>query len=764
MLNDLHRRTWLLAAAGGLLVRTGQAQQPALAPFWTLPGESRVLDSPTVYEQVAPAVQLGDGMALLFIGASGPGLALWQVDPLQPERSRLTPRPDLVIDSTPAPGGGVRRARLRSAHTTAGVWLAGGASVRLLRPDGTVLTRALRVPRDSITLVPLADGAVLLLGGEAWLQPQGDRRAWVQVERVALDAAGAGLQADALPDLPVDVSGTGQLGSFYGWRALQLRDERVLIAGGQRNLTLISTPGAAAWQVLPGMALARQDAALALLPDGRVWASGGGWDASDPDAASSSELWDPRTQRWSAGPGLPVPMEDHQAVVSFDGRRVLLAGGKLSPVLAWMPGAALVTVAAQPGLQRRGAALVPLAGNRLALVAGTTARFYAEAWGRRSPGASIVAVASGDTRTSTALWPMLAQAGVARQGDRIVAVGGLWRSAHGGSEVHLPARGAELHDLRSGLVTTLPPLPVPAAQAQACWLDDRRLLVAATRSVSSGFAAWLGVLDLGAGWRTLDVSPLLARFQRNARRMPGVQLSGFDGRQAWLLHGRALLPLDPSRGSIGTPVPLPRWREDPVMRVLADGRVLLAGGSAQAELVASRAADCPDTDACPVTYLGWGSLGPARGHEWYVPATGHWQHSVPSEGAAFTAAVLADGRVAQAGTAPDSDQVLLELSDAAGQQWQTLPWPAGTLPTLGKDNTLKVFASEQTLFLRAMPGDTPRWWWMNLSRDPAAWQPMAGGPSPYELPPGGLPLGQTDADGRPLFVTGGISGLFVHTR
>ena len=39
----------------------------------------------------------------------------------------------------------------------------------------------------------------------------------------------------------------------------------------------------------------------------------------------------------------------------------------------------MVTVAAQPGLQRRGAALVPLAGDRLALIAGTTARSHDEA-------------------------------------------------------------------------------------------------------------------------------------------------------------------------------------------------------------------------------------------------------------------------------------------------------------------------------------------------------------------------------------------------
>lgn len=764
----MHRRTWLLATAGGLLPRAGRAQPQGPAPFWTLPGETRVLNEPIVYEQVAPAVLLGDGTALLFIGQAGPGLALWQVAPLQPERSRLTPRPDLVVDRTTAPGGGVRRARMDSARTAAGVWLAGGASVRLLRPDGTVLTLALREPRDGITLVALPDGGVLLLGGQGWLQPSADRRAGLRVERVALDATRAGLQADSLPDLPLNTSGTGDLGSFYGWRAQHLGDGRVLIAGGPRNLTLLSTPDASAWQVLPGMALMRVDPALALLPDGRVWATGGGWDASDPDAASSSELWDPRAQRWSVGPGLPVPMESHQAVASFDGRRVLLAGGKLSPVLAWVPGSALVTVAAQPGLQRRGAALVPLAGDRLALVAGSTARSYDEAWGRRSPGASIVALAPGDSRNTTALWPMLEQVGVARQGDRVVAVGGRWLSAHRGSEVRLPARGAELHDLRSGRVTTLPPLPVVAAQAQACWLDDRRVLVAATRSVSSGFAAWLGVLDLSTGWRTLDVAPLLARFQRNASGMAGVQLAGFDGRQAWLLHGRALLPLDPASGRIGAPVALPRWREDPVMRVLADGRVLLAGGRAQADLVASHAADCPDTDDCPVTYIGWGPgpLGPARGHEWYVPGTGLWRQSVPSEGAAFTAAVLADGRVAQAGAVEDDDRVVLEISDAAGQQWQSLPWPAGAQSgqsTRTDGNTLRLFAAERSLFLRLERPDAPRWWWMNLARDPAAWQPMAGGPSPYELPPGGLALGQTDADGRPLHASGGLSGLFVHT-
>ncbi|MDP2005500.1 MAG: hypothetical protein Q8K45_07460 [Rubrivivax sp.] len=762
----LPRRTWLLATAGGLFVRRGQAQPLPPAPFWALAGETHVLDGQFIYEQVAPPVMLGDGSALLFNLDVGRGLALWQVYPLQPERSRRTPRPDLVLDTVTTAGGGVRRARLGSALTAAGVWLAGGVSVRLLRPDGGVLTLALREPRDGITVLALPDGAVLLLGGQGWPQPALDRRASVRVERVALDAAGTALRAEPLPDLPVDVSGSADFASFFGWSAVHLGEGRVLVAGGPRKLSLLWTPGAAAWQVLPGLVTARLDPALARLPDGRVWASGGGGGAAQTEAASSSELWDPASQRWQPGPALPVPMQGHQAVPSADGRRVLLAGGKHSPVLAWVPGAARVTVAAQPGLPRRSAALVPLTGDRLALVSGIVSRSYAEAYGRRSPGASIVALAPGDTRAATALWPMLEQAGVARRGDRVVAVGGRWRSAYLGSEEQLAGCGAELHDLGSGQVTTLPPMPVPTAQAQLCWLDERRLLVAATRYVDSGFAAWLGVLDLAGGWRVLDVAPLRGRFQPGSST-PGVQLAGFDGRVAWLLHGRALLPLDPVSGHIGPPVPLMRWREDAVMRVLADGRVLLAGGHAQAERVASHPADCPDSDDCPVQYLGWGTMEPARGHEIYLPSLGRWQHSALSEGAAFTAAVLADGRVAQAGAAVDSERVLLEISDAAGQQWRALPWPVGTaIPrsTHNGGNTLRLFAAEQSLFLRAMLGDTARWWWMNLAREPVAWQPMAGGPSPYELPPGGLPLGQTDAQGRPLFASGGLSGLFVHTR
>ena len=80
------------------------------------------------------------------------------------------------------------------------------------------------------------------------------------------------------------------------------------------------------------MSAARRNHAAALLPDGRVLISGG--DGNDPAAPPlGTEIFDPATGQFSPGGNLQAPRDSHSAVSLTDGR-VLVIGGEVPPALA----------------------------------------------------------------------------------------------------------------------------------------------------------------------------------------------------------------------------------------------------------------------------------------------------------------------------------------------------------------------------------------------------------------------------------------------
>ena len=85
--------------------------------------------------------------------------------------------------------------------------------------------------------------------------------------------------------------------------ATLLHDGTVLVAGGQTGSPLDSAevydPVFARWDWVGRLGIARQSAAAALLPDGRVLVAGGTGIAGLNDQLASSELYNPRTRRWT---------------------------------------------------------------------------------------------------------------------------------------------------------------------------------------------------------------------------------------------------------------------------------------------------------------------------------------------------------------------------------------------------------------------------------------------------------------------------------
>ena len=119
-------------------------------------------------------------------------------------------------------------------------------------------------------------------------------------------------------------------------KAIALTDGRVLVTGGLDQYASMFgdspdsetyDPVAGEWTLTDPMSVRRMNHTLTLLPDGRVLAAGG----EDPRGSdyflySSTEIFDPETNSWSAGPELSQPRASHSATLMPDGS-VLMAGG-----------------------------------------------------------------------------------------------------------------------------------------------------------------------------------------------------------------------------------------------------------------------------------------------------------------------------------------------------------------------------------------------------------------------------------------------------
>jgi hypothetical protein len=198
--------------------------------------------------------------------------------------------------------------------TTPGCELGGneGSAAELYDPVARRFERtgSLREWRDDHTATLLRDGRVLVAGG------------W---------GVGGVLASTELFD---PATGTFAVGPKMGSRragstATLLRDGRVLLAGGFTGnrptvaLADVFVPAGNRIRPVGPMAQPRGAHAAARLADGRVLIVGG---LSRGRVVASSELFDPRTGRFARGPAMRLPRYKAAAVTLLDGR-VLVVGG-----------------------------------------------------------------------------------------------------------------------------------------------------------------------------------------------------------------------------------------------------------------------------------------------------------------------------------------------------------------------------------------------------------------------------------------------------
>ena len=149
----------------------------------------------------------------------------------------------------------------------------------------------------------------------------------------ALAAALFGVQP-AVSQVPGKWTSVGAMSSprFIGIQA-SLANGEALVAGGNSNSSILATaeifsPATNAWRLTGSMAKAREAFAAVTLANGRVLVMGGVGLGVGGRAVvlGSAELYDPATRKWTAAGSLAVPRFRHTATLLNDGK-VLVASG-----------------------------------------------------------------------------------------------------------------------------------------------------------------------------------------------------------------------------------------------------------------------------------------------------------------------------------------------------------------------------------------------------------------------------------------------------
>ncbi len=177
------------------------------------------------------------------------------------------------------------------------------------------LTGSLATGRTLHTATLLADGRVLVTGGQTLDTPQSLRST-----EVYNPTTGAW-------------TGTGNLTTARSAHvAIRLQNGKVLVAGGvsdqQSRLasTEIYDPATGTWTTTGSMVTARQQAVAMLLSDGRVLVMGGSGPGTGLDPLATSEIYNPATGQWASSGTMTVARVGHTALVLPSGK-ILVAGG-----------------------------------------------------------------------------------------------------------------------------------------------------------------------------------------------------------------------------------------------------------------------------------------------------------------------------------------------------------------------------------------------------------------------------------------------------
>ena len=296
---------------------------PLLAAFATLRhtrGEIVPAPEMRVARMAHTATTLRDGRVLVAGGFAGESHAAVSAELYDPVTNRFLPLPRML-----AP----RHSHTATLLADGRVLVAGGyagsnavtAAAELFDPVTRRFqpTGAMRSARAGQVAVRLADGKVLIAGGV------GPGWSFLATAEVYDPVTGT-----FAPTGPMTVARESHA-------AVGLPDGRVLIVGGHRgrraDITLYAS--AEAYDPLRGvftpvssMRVRRHKHDAVLLADGRVLVTGGSDERDNQGAYMSTELFNPRTGAFAAGPSMMRARYKHNgSAVTLPDGRVLVAGG-----------------------------------------------------------------------------------------------------------------------------------------------------------------------------------------------------------------------------------------------------------------------------------------------------------------------------------------------------------------------------------------------------------------------------------------------------
>lgn len=351
----------------------------------------------------------------------------------------------------------------------------------------------------------------------------------------------------------------------------------------------------------------------------------------------------------------------------------------------------------------------------------------------------------------------------AQRGNRLLVLGSTMDTDKTAGKTK--SHSNQIIELDTGKRQALPALPVSVSITQAAWLNDDSAIVFARVKNDSGSpeSIWLGKLNTKTNrFNALPAfSALSATYSEQDGRNLTTKLIGVSNDTAWFIAddgrftGVSMKP-DVQPSAANSFPALLRKRANFVGRALRDGRVVVAGGEVESEMVLTRERGCgaPPAPPCVEKYTGYGQRLPSRRHEMFDPVTTTWRNSAPSRASGGSATILPSGRVAKVGnfttTAADPNDpkrkietttALLEIAAEDGQSWRRIVLPA-PLASLSSSYGLDLIAVTQAnglldrgLFLRATAGDgradnttlgspkDPVWWWLADVDDPRpTWQ------------------------------------------
>ncbi|OQA33016.1 MAG: Kelch motif protein [Betaproteobacteria bacterium ADurb.Bin341] len=663
--------------------------------------EAPALHAQSRFPQVADPLPVGaqemiflfDGGSQLFVErrhwASGKVLSFRLPGPLRNRKGKL-PAHTLAVNAT-------------------GIWVV-GATVTLVRPDGklaqidlpsSTAERAMNSYEggEQDLAIGLNDGALLLLR-----KVRGETRGYSF--RVSWKGG------DSLVVQPV-----ASMPAFnYGISATTLTDGRVMVVGGYTSQAQawLFDPRRDVWEATGNMRIGRMYAGIAATPDGGAFVAGSGWVAASSDSnevrtgvSHGAEIWNPRTGQWSELPPLPLSYRINahyangpSASVLPDGSLVV-AGGMHPHVLLLRASngrfaAHWNLVASLPG-QRIGGIVQGL-GNQEVVVSRGVQPTSSGGCCRLTEGSDRLTWAGDGEQRTISVGLAKQDAATAQIAEKTFVAGG-WEYFYLSFGLTQASALAELIDRRTGAVQALPPLPYPMFSGRAAWLDEHRVVVKAVahraryeqsfrgmdgRSLEFDSLGYLAVLDLKReAWTTLEDA-----------RIAKAELAGVLNGEAVLIDADGPVFLaDAEKKSIRGLPQTNFARRNGKYRVLADGRIIAAGGEAQSEAIQAVDADCEEAK-CPVRLFGTGPLTLARRYE--TLHQGKWTVSAASRGGSSSAVILPDSRVMTLGwieskakfkpTELVTGRWLLEESNQAGSKWQSLPWPEGLPDRENREN------------------------------------------------------------------------------